>query len=400
MAIVPVEFVNNMRTFLTELLLNHRTSFKTEDFPDGPRLQESRPPPTSNNVSVITQDPFGDLATNASVTELIHSVPTNVSFQQQHEQTLSKMPIPGPLRTNIWNQLPLKVRLPPGHRAPPPPDTASLGENSWSSQLSKLTEDNSRLMHAIKDKDVELESITEDLTSKIDALTQNRVQDITAAVQQAQKETNQQMLTLQGKLVQLTQSLTQAHGDIHKTKSEYIKLKTHSDETIKDLLVQSQTTLEIHKRDLATLQEHHLQTLAQDRIAQATALDAKLALATQTQQLEFQKMLEDFKHTSRPQASPPRTITKRQRAARTPPPDTPRSSSPMDSDASPTAEDKMMTMQTEEASAVTAAAHATEMLEFDDVEFVTPPPLLSDAETTQKMHELQLHEHKEYDQQA
>jgi len=72
----------------------------------------------------------------------------------------------------------------------------------------------------------------------------------------------------------------------------------------------------------------------------------------------------------------------------------------MDSDASPTAEDKMMTMQTEEASAVTAAAHATEMLEFDDVEFVTPPPLLSDAETTQKMHELQLHEHKEYDQQA
>jgi len=63
--------------------------------------------------------------------------------------------------------LPQEVRLPPGAQI----DNASLGENSWNSQLSKLTEDNSRLTKALEDKDLKIKSIKEEFTLKLDAIT-------------------------------------------------------------------------------------------------------------------------------------------------------------------------------------------------------------------------------------
>jgi len=72
------------------------------------------------------------------------------------------------------------------------------------------------------------------------------------------------MTQLQGKLIQLTQSLTQAHGDIQKTKTDYTELQIASSATIQAMVAQSQTSLDNHKRDVATLYDQHVQSLAND----------------------------------------------------------------------------------------------------------------------------------------
>jgi len=97
MVITPVDQLNTMRTFLTDLIVSHHAQLASATFPEGPRLQEARQTSSSasDSVSVLSYDPFGDLS-NCETNTDTHYTANPQSFPYLHDQAINQLPTPGP----------------------------------------------------------------------------------------------------------------------------------------------------------------------------------------------------------------------------------------------------------------------------------------------------------------
>jgi len=83
MLIAPVEIINHVGTFLAQAPLSDRLLLSDPTCPKGLCLQETPVvrPTSHDSVSALSPDTFGDLSMNASVTESVPTMPSNVTFQ-------------------------------------------------------------------------------------------------------------------------------------------------------------------------------------------------------------------------------------------------------------------------------------------------------------------------------
>ena len=159
MVLCPIIHLDQVKQAFTDLFSQMVDRYSDPSFPDGPALQPPRPkmPPKKSPPPSINHDPFGDLSVLADQS----TVKTIVTFKSCRQQALKNLPAPGPVRKDLFNDIPKEISTPSrsyAEAASLPPD-----EQSLVSQFTDLTEENKSLQKSLHSKDETIQTLEQRL---------------------------------------------------------------------------------------------------------------------------------------------------------------------------------------------------------------------------------------------
>jgi hypothetical protein len=307
MAIVPQEKVGIIRDYLRELFTNNPTAYRSAEYPEGPTLTPPRQKET-DDLSDISPDAFGDLTVAASHTDQT-TAGTTLSYAERRQKVTDYLPPITPTRQDVWASIPKEIKAIPKtyeEALTGQTDEGSAGDSAtWTSAISKLTEENSRLQETLQTREAEMQSLKEEF----DELRSTQSTAITKAVETATARTTREVSELQNKITTLNTSLQNAKQAIEQTHSQYELLQTASNLRIDELTTkqqeaqshyeQLQTKHELTVKELAAAQatlllqhKHEMQQIQKDHTRSLQALQQKEKDTREQEKLQNQQELQ------------------------------------------------------------------------------------------------------------
>ena len=181
MVTTPMSHFNETKQYISRLLTLHHAQCSSDKFETAPMLQEQRRAPTNDPEDEASQDIFGDLSVASR-----NSGATNMSNRARRQILMDTAPpirawqhnehvtMPAILNAAQWPVLPaLQARA------------SSPSADSAASEISRLSEENSRLQTSLLEKTEELKSMQQNFSQQINELKESRQHEIQAAVEDA-----------------------------------------------------------------------------------------------------------------------------------------------------------------------------------------------------------------------
>lgn len=295
MVLCPVLHLEQVKQAILELFSNQIDKYSDPSFPDGPAIQPPRPtqPSKTSPPPSITQDPFGDLSVLADQSTAQSTVRTIVTFKSKRQHALRNLPAPGPVRKDLFNDIPKEISTPYrsyAEAAALPPD-----EQSLVSQLTDLAEENKSLQQTLHSREETIQTLEKQIEEHKQE-TEKAVTEATEATKRELDATKQQVETL---ATSLKQAQEEHASTMKKVQEEH---KAQVDRLVQTHEHEVKMWKETRQRDLEEAAKQR--KLDQDRAARQRQLDLE-ENAKRLADLEARVMGTQVSASKRPRNSTP-----------------------------------------------------------------------------------------------